>query len=42
MTDRQSIIDTESEPGAWADAIRYSPWMDVADYEPRDDAGTSM
>jgi len=28
------MIDTESEPGAWADAIRHSPWMDVADYEP--------
>jgi hypothetical protein len=36
------VIDTESDPGAWADAIAHSPCMAVSDYVPADDAGTSM
>lgn len=32
------LIDTESEPGAWADAIAHSPCMVVEWFE-RDDAG---
>lgn len=27
------MIDTESEPGAWADAIAHSPRLRVEDYE---------
>lgn len=27
------MIDTESDPGAWADAIAHSPWMRVEWHE---------
>ena len=29
------MIDTESDPGSWADAISHSPCLRVEDYVPR-------
>lgn len=32
MSDREGdIIDTESEPGAYADALRFPPWIEDGD-----------
>jgi hypothetical protein len=32
------MIDTESEPGAWADMIAHSPCLRVEWFEPREAA----
>jgi len=29
----ECVIDDQSDPGSWADAIAHSPWMNVADYQ---------
>jgi hypothetical protein len=35
----EGVIDDQSDPGAWADAIAHSPCMNVSDYvKPEDDA----
>lgn len=34
------MIDTESEPGAWADAIEHSPCLRVEEFEHRNDPET--
>jgi hypothetical protein len=28
----EGVIDDQSDPGSWADAIAHSPCMDVSDY----------
>lgn len=33
MGDLETIIDEESAPGAWADAIAHSPCLRVEEYE---------
>jgi hypothetical protein len=32
------VIDDQSEPGAWADAIAHSPCLRSTEYEPREAA----
>lgn len=34
-----AMIDTESDPGAWADAIAHSPCLNVSDYKPEEADG---
>jgi hypothetical protein len=36
------MIDTESDPGAWADAIAHSYCLRVEDYAARDAAGLHL
>ncbi len=34
------MTDTESDPGAWADAIEHSPCLRVEEFEPGNDPET--
>lgn len=36
------MIDTESDPGSYADAIAHSPCLRVEEYRARDDAGAHI
>jgi hypothetical protein len=35
------VIDTESDPGSYADAIAHSPCLRVEDYDPRSPQDTT-